>query len=389
MQIYLPFKIHLMKIQRTNLVTKNSKTLILTSILLLIASNCFSQWKTSEANNIKNDIIISYEVIYDKELSLEEKNSSEYLSEIAIAFNKDNLVERRFGNKLTTTNNFSLLNYNTLKNYVCSVSQSTKRAIQSDFKDPTVPVESILNSGPKTLFELPCEKGLVMVNNTPKEVLYTKKIGLKYCRQFKIDGFLLEYPGYSKTLGAYTVKVKKIAYEKLPNSFYSLDDFIVQTAEDLKKDQQERIEKTNETRLKFIGKKASSFNELSIKNKKIDTKKLSGDVIVYNFWFTTCGPCKAEIPKLNQLKEKYKDQNVHFVAIALDEGYKIASFLKTTPITYDIIPEGRWLAEKFGVTAYPTNIIVDKKGIIQFYEIGYKPDIVERMTSTLDEYLNQ
>lgn len=378
-----------MGIIRNNFATKISKSFILTSILLLVANNCFSQWKTLEVNNIKNDIIISYEVFYDKELSLEEKNSSEYLSEITVAFNKDNLIERRFGSKLTSANNYSLCNYNTLKTYSCLVSQSTKRAIQSDFKDPTSTVEPITNTESKTIFEFPCEKGLTMINNAPKEVLYTKKIGLKYCRQFKIDGFLLEYPGYNKTLGYYTVKAKKIAYEKLPNSFYSLDDFTVQTVEDLKKDQQERMEKTNETRLKFIGKKASSFNELSIKNIKIDTKKLSGDVIVYNFWFTTCGPCKAEMPKLNQLKEKYKDKNVHFVAIALDEGYKIASFLKTTPLTYDIIPEGRWLAEKFGVNAYPTNIIVDKKGIIQFYEIGYKSDIVERMTATLDEYLEQ
>ncbi|MNG39784.1 hypothetical protein D3C84_1280480 [compost metagenome] len=59
------------------------------------------------------------------------------------------------------------------------------------------------------------------------------------------------------------------------------------------------------------------------------------------------------------------------------------------PLDYDIIPEGRWIADKFGVTAYPTNIIVDKKGIIQFCEMGYKADIIERMTTTLDKYLNQ
>lgn len=209
MQIYLLFKIHLMKIKRTNLATKISKSFILNLFLILIASKSFSQWKTSEANNIKNDIIISYEVIYEKELSLEEKKLPEYMNEITLAFNNDNLIERRFGNNLIATNNFLLLNYNTLKTYGCSVSQSTKRAIQSNFKDPTVSVEPILNSEPKTLFELPCEKGLVMMNNTPKEVLFTKKIGLKYCRQFKIDGFLLEYPGYSKNLGYYTVKAKK------------------------------------------------------------------------------------------------------------------------------------------------------------------------------------
>jgi hypothetical protein len=52
-----------------------SKSYILVSILTLIASNCFSQWKTAEANNIKTDGVISYEVIYEKELTFEEKKN--------------------------------------------------------------------------------------------------------------------------------------------------------------------------------------------------------------------------------------------------------------------------------------------------------------------------
>ena len=116
---------------------------------------------------------------------------------------------------------------------------------------------------------------------------------------------------------------------------------------------------------------------------------MEGDLIVYNFWFTTCPPCKAEIPKLNELKLKYKDKNVHFIAIALDPEYKIASFLKTTPLYYDIIAEASYISDKFDVTAYPTNIIVDKKGIIQFYETGYKSDILERMSFVIDKYLEQ
>lgn len=41
------------------------------------------------------------------------------------------------------------------------------------------------------------------------------------------------------------------------------------------------------------------------------------------------------------------------------------------------------------MTAYPTNIIVDKNGIIQFYETGYKSDILERMSFAIDKHLEQ
>lgn len=386
MQIYLLFKLHLMKIQRTKFAAKTPKSFILNLFLLLIAYNCFSQWKTPEANNIKNDIIISYEVIYDKELSLDEKKSPDYISEITVAFNKNYISERKFGNN-KPVNNFSLYNYINLKAYSCAVSGTTKKALENDFKDPDVAVESIETLTPKMFFEFPCEKGLTTINKTPREIYYTKKIGLKFCRQFKVDGFVMQYPGYSKTLGYYTVKATKIVHDDLPDSFYSLADFNIQTMESYQKNLLESKKKMNDIRMKYIGRKAYTFKEISIKKEKMDTKKMLGDVIVYNFWFTTCGPCKAEIPKLNQLKEKYKDKNVHFIAVALDPDYKIHSFLKTTPLDYDIIPEGKWIAEMFGVTGYPTNIIVDKKGVIQFYEMGYKSDILERMSSTLDENL--
>ncbi len=164
-----------MKTQRTNLLAKISKTFLLSLSFLLTAGNCFSQWKTSQANNIKDDIIISYEVIYDKALSPEEKNSPKFLSEITIAFNKDYLIERRFSNNLATSNNYLLFNYNTLKTYSCYVLQTTKRALQNDYKDPTAIVEPILDGEPKTVFEFPCEKGLTSdKQRSQRSFLYQK-----------------------------------------------------------------------------------------------------------------------------------------------------------------------------------------------------------------------
>lgn len=368
---------------------KKSKPYILALLLVLISSNSFSQWKTDESKNIKDDIIISYEVIYDRELSANEKKSPDFLSEITIAFNKDNMIERRFNNKIKSADTYNLYDYKKLKGYSCTVFGTMKKAVKYDFKEPKTAVELDGNSEPKIISDFPCEKGMTIINQVPKEVYFTKKIGLRYCKEFQIDGFLMEYPGYSKALGFYTVKAKKVLYNKLPNSFYSLADFDIQTVEEAKKAQQDNKERIDNLRMKYIGERANTFKEFSIKNEKIDTNKMLGDIIVYNFWFTTCAPCKAEIPKLNKLREKYKGQKVHFIAVALDPEYNISSFLENTPLNYEIIPEGKWIAEKFDVTSFPTNIIIDKKGIIQFYEIGYKSDILERMTSSVDKYLAQ
>lgn len=378
-----------MEIKRPIFITKISNPFLLALILILVATNCFSQWKTSEANNINVDIVISYEVLYARELTLEEKNSPSYINEIVIILNKDFLIERKFGNKISSQNNYSLFNYKTLKGYNCYVSENSKIALEYNFITPKVPVKPILDSVQKSIFGYPCERGVVNINNSTKEVIYTKKIGLKYCREYMTDGFLLEYPGYSKKLGNYTVKAKKItSTNNLPVSFFSLEGFTIQTMEDYTKKSKEREEETREERSRIVGTKAPNFKERSMKNKIIDSKKLLDQIIVYNFWFTTCAPCKAEIPKLNLLREKYKDKNIQFVAITLDPEYLIDEFIQKNPFHYDIIAEGKWIAEKFGVNSYPTNIIVDKNGIIQFYEVGYKSDIVERMTNKIEKTIS-
>lgn len=382
-----------MKTKKTT-AKKNTK-LFLTLLSLFFINNCFSQWKTAEANKIRNDIIISYEVIYENELTPEQKNSNDYLREIVLTFNKDKMLERVYRGT-NPSNDYKLFDYNELKVYYCHISNYGKTALYSNFKEPKELVKKIENSESKIILDFPCEKGITIVNKIPKEIYYTNKLGLKYCTGYDIDGFLMETPGYNKNLGYYTVKAKKITYGKLPESIFSLENFKVTSLEEAKKQadkakekMEERKEELRNISKKSIGQKAKTFSEISILKETINTKKMEGDLIVYNFWFTTCAPCKAEIPKLNELKQKYKGKNVHFIAVALDSEYKIATFLKTTPLYYDIIPEGRYISEKFDVTAYPTNIIVDKNGIIQFYETGYKSDILERMSFAIDKHLEQ
>ncbi|QDW28197.1 TlpA family protein disulfide reductase [Pedobacter sp. KBS0701] len=80
------------------------------------------------------------------------------------------------------------------------------------------------------------------------------------------------------------------------------------------------------------------FNGLRITDmngNKYDLRDSTGKIFVLNFWFINCPPCKSEIPQLNELVAKYKDnKDVVFLAIALDEKYDLKSFLKSTTFDY-------------------------------------------------------
>ncbi|MEE1944291.1 TlpA disulfide reductase family protein [Pedobacter sp. KR3-3] len=134
---------------------------------------------------------------------------------------------------------------------------------------------------------------------------------------------------------------------------------------------------------KFVGERITDMN-----GNKFDLKKISDKIYVINFWFIDCAPCRDEIPELNELVKQYKDnKDVVFLAIALDDRYTIKQFLKTLPFSYNIVDDGRYYANKYGVKSYPTHVIIGKDGLIKFSTVGLAPHTMHWIEKTIKEQL--
>ncbi len=367
---------------------KTLKQSILIVLFFLSLNIINAQWIYPELDKLKTDVIISYDVIYERSLTPEEKKSLSYFNDISIAFNKEGLLkEKRFYSDISI-NHFILLDYKKENAYSCSISGEKKTSIKSDFKLPKKEVDLISNET-KNIVGINCNKATIPIQGVTKDIYYSKELGLRYCKSFNVDGFLLEYPGYNKQLGHYKVVAKTIQYNNLEQSFFSLAGFNITEREEYMNLSSEKKRKFQKTKRLQLDKKASRFNADSMDEKKLSSKKMLGEVVVLNFWFTTCPPCKREIPSLNKLKEKYKGENVNFIAVALDTEYKLDEFLSKKIFNYDIVADGKWLANKFSVISYPTNIVIDKEGVVKLYEIGYKHDIIKRMSYEIDQALEK
>jgi len=116
-----------------------------------------------------------------------------------------------------------------------------------------------------------------------------------------------------------------------------------------------------------------SFKIKDINGKKIEAKDWIGKTVVLNFWFIGCPPCRAEIPDLNKLALKYKDNpNVIFIAIALDQYWEVGDYVKQNPLAYHLVGDGQSIADMFNVHLYPTNVVVNKQGKVALhYSAGY------------------
>ena len=94
-----------------------------------------------------------------------------------------------------------------------------------------------------------------------------------------------------------------------------------------------------------------------------------GKLLVINFWYINCGPCIIEMPYLNDLVNKYQNEDVQFLALSFDTVLDIKSFLQKTEFIYEHGSISRSLMYDFTPVS-PGHFIVDKDGIIRDIIIG-------------------
>ena len=87
------------------------------------------------------------------------------------------------------------------------------------------------------------------------------------------------------------------------------------------------------------------------------------DLVILNFWFVNCGPCKAEFPYFEAINEKY--DNVQLLTMNhLDSEKDILALREQMGVTFPMISENIGFQQGFGITAYPTTVFIAPNGKI-------------------------
>ena len=94
-----------------------------------------------------------------------------------------------------------------------------------------------------------------------------------------------------------------------------------------------------------------------------------GKLLVINFWYINCGPCIVEMPYLNDLVDKYQNEDIQFLALSFDTIPDIKSFLNRTEFKYEHGSISRSMMYDFTPVA-PGHFIVDKEGVIRDIIVG-------------------
>ena len=124
---------------------------------------------------------------------------------------------------------------------------------------------------------------------------------------------------------------------------------------------------------------APGFEVKTLDGETLRLNELKGKVVVLNFWYIGCVPCHVEMPGLNKLVEEFKTGEVVFMAFALDDESRLREFLKKTTFNYMIVAGSSSISKQYGVSAYPTHVIINKQGLVEFTITGGSPNIQENL----------
>lgn len=137
------------------------------------------------------------------------------------------------------------------------------------------------------------------------------------------------------------------------------------------------------------GVKAPLFDVVSLYGNRCRSIDQAGKVVVLNFWFIACGGCRVQVPSLNKLAKEFEDEDVIFLGFALDSARKLSLFLKDHPHEYITIPDSKKIHDLFELNVCPTNIIINKKGLIVYNDTGGGTDVANELRPIIESELNR
>jgi len=138
----------------------------------------------------------------------------------------------------------------------------------------------------------------------------------------------------------------------------------------------------------LTGKEAPDFTLNDLAGTPVTLSKLRGKPVLLDFWASWCGPCRMELPHVQELHTEYADKGLQILAVSVDATVEEAKkAVEEDKLTFPVLwadPSGaevQKISEAYGVSAIPRLLLIDADGVVRADLTGYheKAQLVEAL----------
>jgi peroxiredoxin len=138
---------------------------------------------------------------------------------------------------------------------------------------------------------------------------------------------------------------------------------------------------------------AENFNAVATNGKAFELQSLKGKVVLLTFWSTKCAIWHAEIPKLNELAESYKNKDVVFLGLTMNNEATVKAYTKKNPFNFNLLPDSFGVVLKYAdkdgngniAMGFPAHFLINQNGEIELKTSGF--DKTEKLDSEINRLL--
>ncbi|PTT86331.1 TlpA family protein disulfide reductase [Pelomonas sp. HMWF004] len=119
---------------------------------------------------------------------------------------------------------------------------------------------------------------------------------------------------------------------------------------------------------------APDFTLRTAEGKNLRLHEQRGRVVLVNFWATWCGPCRQEMPLLNQLHQKYQGSGFTLLGINVDADSRQAiNLANKLGVSFPVLLDGEKSVSKlYDLSSMPSTLLIDRDGKVRYVHRGYQ-----------------
>ena len=137
-----------------------------------------------------------------------------------------------------------------------------------------------------------------------------------------------------------------------------------------------------------VGQPAPEITVQRMSGKSVTVSSYRGQVLLLDVWASWCGPCKQELPMLDEIASRLRHKGVEVLAVSVDqERENVVKFLGSRgrwALTIAHDPKGE-IADRLQPDKMPTSYIIDREGIIRYVNYGFVPGDAPTIERRLNE----